>query len=44
MTTAVKTIGIIGAGQLGLMIAEQARLLGVRTVCLDPSPEARPSP
>ena len=40
MTTAVKTIGIIGAGQLGLMIAEQARLLGVRTVCLDPSPEA----
>ena len=40
MTISVKTIGIIGAGQLGLMIAEQARLLGVRTVCLDPSPDA----
>ncbi len=35
-----KTIGIIGGGQLGLMIAEQARGLGVRTVCLDPAPEA----
>ena len=32
----MKTIGIIGGGQLGLMIAEQARELGVRTVCLDP--------
>lgn len=31
----MKTIGIIGGGQLGLMIAEQARELGVRTVCLD---------
>ena len=28
----MKTIGIIGGGQLGLMIAEQARELGVRTV------------
>lgn len=35
-----KTIGIIGGGQLGLMIAEQARLLGVRTIALDPSPDA----
>jgi len=34
------TIGIIGAGQLGLMIAEQAHLLGARTICLDPSPDA----
>ena len=36
----MKTIGIIGGGQLGLMIAEQARLLGVRTVCLDPAADA----
>jgi 5-(carboxyamino)imidazole ribonucleotide synthase len=36
----LKTIGIIGAGQLGLMIAEQARLLGARTVCLDPAVDA----
>ena len=28
----MKTIGIIGGGQLGLIIAEQARELGVRTV------------
>lgn len=35
-----RTIGIIGGGQLGLMIAEQARLLGARTVCLDPAPDA----
>lgn len=35
-----KTIGIIGGGQLGLMIAEQARLLGVRTVALDPAADA----
>ena len=36
----MKTIGIIGGGQLGLMIAEQARLLGVRTACLDPAADA----
>lgn len=36
----MKTIGIIGGGQLGLMIAEQARLLGVRTVALDPAADA----
>lgn len=35
-----KTIGIIGGGQLGLMIAQEARRLGVRTVALDPSPDA----
>lgn len=34
------TIGIIGGGQLGLMLAEQARLLGARTVALDPAPDA----
>ena len=32
--SAVKTIGIIGGGQLGLMIIEQAHLLGARTICL----------
>ena len=36
----MKTIGIIGGGQLGLMIPEQARELGVRTVCLDPAADA----
>lgn len=36
----VRSIGIIGGGQLGLMIAEQARLLGLRTVCLDPAADA----
>ena len=36
----MKTIGIIGGGQLGLMIAEQARELRVRTVCLDPAADA----
>ena len=36
----MKTVGIIGGGQLGLMIAEQARELGVRTVSLDPAPDA----
>lgn len=35
-----KTIGIIGGGQLGLMIAEQAHLLGARCVALDPSADA----
>lgn len=36
----MKTVGIIGGGQLGLMVAEQARQLGVRTVCLDPAADA----
>lgn len=36
----MKTIGIIGGGQLGLMIAEEARKLGVRTVALDPAADA----
>ena len=40
MSDVTKTIGIIGGGQLGLMIAEQAHLLGARTVCLDPAPDA----
>ena len=36
----MKTVGIIGGGQLGLMNAEQARELGVRTISLDPAPDA----
>lgn len=36
----MKTVGIIGGGQLGVMIAEQARELGVRTISLDPAPDA----
>lgn len=35
-----RTIGIIGGGQLGLMLAEQAHLLGARTICLDPAADA----
>ncbi len=35
-----KTIGIIGGGQLGLMIAEQAHELGARVICLDPAEDA----
>lgn len=34
------TIGIIGGGQLGLMIAQEARGLGVRSICLDPAADA----
>ena len=36
----IPTIGIIGGGQLGLMIAEQARILGAKTICLDPTPDS----
>lgn len=36
----VKTIGIIGCGQLGLMIAEQAHCLGLQSICLDPAADA----
>jgi len=31
-------LGILGGGQLGRMIAIEARRMGVRTLCLDPSP------
>lgn len=34
------TIGIIGGGQLGMMLAAEVRALGARTVCLDPSMDA----
>ena len=36
----MKTIGIIGAGQLGLMLTEAVHGAGARTVVLDPDPQA----
>lgn len=33
------TLGILGGGQLGRMIAVEARRMGYRTVCLDPTPD-----
>ena len=33
-------IGIIGGGQLGLMLCEEAKLLGAKTIVLDPSDDA----
>ena len=35
----MKTLGIVGGGQLGRLLAEAARTLGIRTVVLDPMPE-----
>lgn len=32
------TIGIIGGGQLGMMLAEEAHRLGAQAICLDPNP------
>ena len=34
----MKTIGIIGGGQLGMMLAEAAKKLGAECICLDPNP------
>ena len=36
----MKTIGIIGGGQLGLMLAEEAHRLGARCITLDPQEDA----
>ncbi len=36
----MRTIGVIGGGQLGLMIAGEAHRLGVRVVALDPAADA----
>ena len=33
-------LGILGGGQLGQMLAEAAKPLGVKVICFDPSPEA----
>lgn len=35
----MKTIGIIGGGQLGMMIAVEAKHLGYDSICLDPNPK-----
>lgn len=36
-------IGIIGGGQLGMMIAESAKKKGYKTICLDPNPKCSAS-
>jgi 5-(carboxyamino)imidazole ribonucleotide synthase len=36
----MKTLGIVGGGQLGRMLAEAARKLGFKTVVLDPTPDS----
>ncbi len=36
----MSTIGIIGGGQLGLMISQAAKELGVKCIALDPAPDA----
>ncbi len=36
----MKKIGIIGAGQLGMMIAEEAKALGAYTIAYDPSSDS----
>lgn len=38
MQNNITTIGIIGGGQLGMMMTEAAHLLGYRVVVLDPTP------
>lgn len=40
MTTTIKTIGILGGGQLGMMLAEAALLLGYRCVFLEDADNA----
>ena len=35
----MKKIGIIGGGQLGMMLAEAAKELGAESICLDPNPK-----
>lgn len=35
-----ETIGILGGGQLGRMIAMEAKKMGYRVICLDPSPDS----
>lgn len=39
----MKTIGIIGGGQLGMMIAQAANKLGFEAICLDPNKECSAS-
>lgn len=35
----MKTVGIIGGGQLGMMLALEIKLLGAKAICLDPNPK-----
>ena len=35
----MKTVGIIGGGQLGMMLAEELHNEGARAICLDPNPK-----
>ena len=35
----MKTIGILGGGQLGMMLAEEINKLGAKSICLDPNPK-----
>ena len=39
----MKTIGIIGGGQLGMMLAEEIKKLGHKSICLDPNPKCSAS-
>ena len=34
------TIGIIGGGQLGKMMAQSAQKMGFNVACLDPNPDS----
>lgn len=34
----MKTIGILGGGQLGMMLIEEIHKLGAKAICLDPNP------
>ncbi len=40
MSSINKTLGIIGAGQLGMMIVEAAKKRGMNTIVLDPNPNS----
>ncbi len=42
--TRTETLGVVGGGQLGRMLAEAAAPLGVEVVVLDPTPECPASP
>ena len=39
----MKTVGIIGGGQLGMMLAEEIHKLGAKAICLDPNPKCSAS-
>ena len=36
----MKTIGIVGGGQLGRMLSQAAKMLGFKTIVLDPTPNS----